>query len=182
MKIYTKTGDSGETSLFGGARAGKGSLRVCAIGSVDELNAYLGECRAIIASARKKFEDDKNAPDIDVYSVIFDIQKFLFIVGADIATPADAEIEVKRVCDDDVELLEKLIDRIDEKLEPLSEFIVPGSSAVEAALHTARGATRRAERETVKLTDTENVNSSVLKYLNRLSDLLFVLSRYVELD
>ena len=167
MKIYTRTGDSGETGLFGGGRVGKDALRVEAYGSVDELNAALGMVRAHGTTA-------------EIEATISRIQKELFDLGADLATPADSKARaeaVKRLAPETIEVLESEIDHFEEGLEPLTTFILPGGSPAGAALHHARTVARRAERRAVTLAGAEPVSESVVPYLNRLSDLLFVLAR-----
>lgn len=167
MKIYTKTGDDGSTGLYGGARTRKDDLRVEAYGSVDEANAALGVARVYV-------------DDVDIDRVLASLQHALFDVGADLATPAGApqRAHLQPIDDEDVVALEAMIDRYDDELEPLRQFIVPGGHASSAALHLARAVTRRAERAVVRLMhETGDVNPALLRYLNRLSDLLFVLAR-----
>ncbi len=165
MKIYTRTGDEGETSLFGGKRVLKSSLRIHAYGTVDELNAIIG---VAIASS-------DNEPLI---AVLQQLQKELFIVGADLATPLGVlEAKTVRIKQADSERLEQEIDLHEKELEPLQYFILPGGTHCAASLHLARTVCRRAERETFELSKQEEVNKYVLPYLNRLSDLLFVLAR-----
>ncbi|HEY8393762.1 MAG TPA: cob(I)yrinic acid a,c-diamide adenosyltransferase [Thermaerobacter sp.] len=170
MKIYTRTGDAGQTSLFGGRRVGKDNPRVQAYGAVDELNAVLGLAIAHLgqeepAALLRRLQDD------------------LFQIGADLATPDDpnrpAGSQPARVGDDRVEELERAIDRYDADLPPLRQFILPGGTVAGATLHLARTVARRAERCAVALAAREPVNPAVLRYLNRLSDLLFVLARWV---
>ena len=170
MKIYTKTGDTGETGLFGGGRVPKDDARVEAYGDVDELNAALGMARAV-----------EPMPRID--EVLVPIQRDLFAIGALLATP-DREkmrqhLEKARVDDDRVGQLERAIDDGDRELEPLRSFIVPGGTPKAAALHVARTVCRRAERRVVSLTETgvDEIPQVVVVYLNRLSDLLFTLAR-----
>jgi cob(I)alamin adenosyltransferase len=168
MKIYTKTGDRGETGLFGGGRVPKDHVRVEAYGEVDELNAILGLVRAL-----------EPMPRID--EVLVPIQRDLFSIGALLATPDSAKMEaqlVKASLDDRrIAELERAIDDCDRELEPLRAFIVPGGTAKAAALHLARTVCRRAERRVVSLAHLETVPELVLRYLNRLSDLLFMLAR-----
>jgi cob(I)alamin adenosyltransferase len=161
-KVYTKTGDEGLTSLIGGARVSKASVKVDAYGDVDELNALLGIARS--------FTED---PGID--DVLKTIQNDLFIIGAELASPPD--LEVPRISEDRILNLESTIDKYLLDLEPLKEFILPGGSGAGAYLHFARTVARRAERKVVKLTEEEEVPKNVLIYLNRLSDLLFVMAR-----
>ncbi len=171
MKIYTGTGDAGETGLYGGQRVGKDDVRVEAYGTVDEANAALG-----IAASQLS--------DPEVRAIITNLQSQLFTVGADLATPLERETQTGRTLVPRVEArhslaLEQIIDRFEAELEPLRNFILPGGSAGASALHLARAVVRRAERRTVTLwhTDPDQVNGEVLRYLNRLADLLFVLAR-----
>lgn len=163
MKIYTKTGDLGETGLWGGQRVGKDALRVQAYGAVDEANAVLGVARA-------------SGLDAGLDALVAQIQDQLFVVGADLATPGEAA-NIPRVGADEVATLETAIDALEHELEPLRQFILPGGSLSAAHLHHARTVCRRAERWCVALVREETVNSQVLVYLNRLSDLCFVLAR-----
>ncbi len=165
MKIYTRTGDKGETSLFGGRRVMKDSLRIRAYGTVDELNAMLG-----VAAASTGNEQ--------LIQVIRTLQEELFMVGADLATPTGVkEAKTVRVKERHISGLEREIDRHEEELEPLRYFILPGGTPGAAALHVARTICRRAERDTFELSKHEEINTLVIVYLNRLSDLLFVLAR-----
>ncbi len=169
MKLYTKTGDDGTTGLYGGARTRKDASRVEAYGSVDEANAALGLARAYL-------------DDVELDKLVAGVQHDLFDVGADLATPADApqRQHLALIDEADVVNLERAIDRFDAELEPLRQFIVPGGHVASAALHLARSVVRRAERAAVHLAHaSEDVNPAVLRYLNRLSDLLFVLARLV---
>jgi len=161
-KVYTKTGDKGLTSLVGGERVSKASLRVDSYGDVDELNAVLGIIRS-------------QGVDDEINALIVKIQNDLFIMGADLASPMD--IEVPRVSAESVENLETTIDKFLEELEPLKEFILPSGNVGGSYLHFARTVSRRAERKVVKLMEQEDIGENVLIYLNRLSDLLFVLAR-----
>lgn len=163
MKIYTKTGDAGETGLFGGQRVTKDALRVHAYGTVDECNAVLGVARAATS-------------DPELGALLGAIQDQLFTVGADLATPGGSP-HVQRVGAAEIALLEETIDRLEAELAPLRQFILPGGSAAAAHLHVARTVCRRAERWAVGLAREEAVNLEVLAYLNRLSDLLFVAAR-----
>ncbi len=165
MRIYTRTGDSGETGLFGGERVFKDELRVEAYGSVDEASAALG---LAVASLEEK---DTLA------ALVLHLQNELFIVGADLATPLPRA--VPRIEERHVLALEKQIDAWDEALTPLQSFILPGGTQAAAGLHLSRTLARRAERRVVTLlrAEPEKTNPAVLRYLNRLSDLLFVLAR-----
>jgi cob(I)alamin adenosyltransferase len=163
-KVYTRTGDKGETSLVGGTRVSKASPRVDSYGDVDELNSVIGVARARL--------DD---PQID--EVLSFIQNDLFTLGADLASPSS--VEVPRVTDEFITALEEASDRFLAELEPLKEFILPGGCEAGATLHLARTVARRAERRVVELSATEEINPSTVVYLNRLSDLLFILARVV---
>ena len=165
MKIYTKTGDRGETSLYGGQRVPKDAIRIEAYGTVDELNALVG-----IAGSE--------ARDPDLRRVLAEIQSRLFDVGADLATPHSGKsATVRRIQDADIQALEQIIDKAEQGLTPLKTFILPGGSPLAAKLHLARTVCRRAERLVVRLSHTEETNAAVVVFLNRLSDLLFVLAR-----
>lgn len=168
-KIYTKTGDGGETGLFGGRRVGKDDLRVMAYGEVDELNAFLGRATC-------------DLDDSPLVAEVRSVQADLFVVGADLATPAASggktESRTRRVEGGMVEALEKQIDRLDEEVPPLDRFILPGGTAGAAALQVARAVCRRAERAVVALSKVDEVNPAAVIYLNRLSDLLFVMARW----
>jgi cob(I)alamin adenosyltransferase len=168
-RIYTKTGDGGETALGDGTRVPKCSTRVTAYGDVDELNAVLG------------LIPDVPAVDRDL---IRSIQNDLFDVGADLCLPPPEETvdSALRVVPTQAERLEREIDARNDRLEPLRSFILPGGTAAAAWLHLARTVCRRAERSVVTLAQTERVNPNVLVYLNRLSDLLFVMARVANED
>lgn len=165
MKIYTKTGDAGETGLFGGGRVAKDDARVRAYGDVDELNAALG---AAAAQEPGDFE----------LAALQTIQRDLFAIGAELATPDPAKQRAK-VTAQQVEALERLIDAHEATLAPLKNFILPGGTPKAAALHVARTTCRRAERAVVSLARDQQINPLIVHYLNRLSDLLFVLARAV---
>jgi len=167
MKIYTKTGDSGDTSLFGGQRVPKDALRIEAYGTVDELNSVLGVALA----------DD---PDDGIRDVLLQVQHRLFDLGADLATPRSVSRKaIRRIEPRDSRVLEREIDRVEALLKPLHSFILPGGSPLAARLHFARTVCRRAERVVVRLSRNEDIGEGVTMFLNRLSDLLFVLARYV---
>ena len=168
MKIYTKTGDAGETSLFDNSRVSKADPRVDAYGEVDEVNAVLGAALS-------------QGVDADIASVLTTVQKDLFAVGARLADPSSriAERVTKAaVTTEQIDLLETTIDRLETELPPLRRFILPGGSSAGALLHLARTVCRRAERRVVAL-GTDSVEPGVIIYLNRLSDLLFVMARAV---
>ena len=164
MKIYTKTGDDGRTGLLGGRRVAKDDPRIEAYGTVDELSVALGSARAA------------GLPPA-VTSLILQIQADLFTVGAELASPVASEPSVSRIQQDRVQTLEAAIDQHEEGLEPLRYFILPGGTMAACFLHQARVICRRAERRVVTLARAEAVSPCVLPYLNRLSDLLFVLAR-----
>jgi cob(I)alamin adenosyltransferase len=170
LKIYTKTGDSGETSLIYGRRVGKDDLRVETYGTVDEVNAALGLAVSMLRESQKSSKD--------LLAILQRIQRDLFDVGRDLATPEDKQdtffMDQERVL-----LLEKVIDQLDKELLPLKQFILPGGTKAAAQLHVARTVVRRAERWIVRLNQEQRVNIVLLHYLNRLSDLLFVMSRVV---
>lgn len=163
-KVYTRTGDGGQTSLVGGARVSKSNLRVDAYGEVDELNSTIGLARARL-----------NDSEID--EVLSLIQNDLFTLGADLASPSG--IEVPRIDKSFIKTLEDFSDKFLKQLEPLKEFILPGGGEAGATLHIARTVARRAERRTVALSEVEELNDQTIVYLNRLSDLLFILARLV---
>jgi cob(I)alamin adenosyltransferase len=164
-KIYTRTGDKGSAGLVDGSRVSKASLRMAAIGDVDEANAALG--LAIAAIGARPLRER-----------LLTIQNDLFDLGADAATPGEVEGAL-RILPAQVERLEREIDSMNEELEPLTSFILPGGSSAGTALHLARAVTRRAERSAVALHEAEPLNPALLAYLNRLSDHLFVSARYV---
>ncbi len=168
LKIYTKTGDDGDTGLFGGGRVPKDHPRVTAYGEVDELNAVIGQARSV-----------EMMPRID--EVLAPVQRDLFALGAMLATPdlvkMKEQLEKARISDARIAQLEQAIDDGEAELEPLKAFILPGGTAKAAALHVARTVCRRAERAVIHLQKDTEVPQLVIVYLNRLSDLLFVLAR-----
>ena len=172
MKIYTKTGDKGTTSLYGGTRVSKNHIRIESYGTVDELNSWLGLIR------------DQNI-DTSHKNTIIGIQNNLFTIGAILATPIDKEIlkngkkrlAIPKISDSHIHLLEKEMDKMNELLPPMTHFILPGGHTTVSYCHIARSTCRRAERIVVKLFKNEEVEDKVLQYLNRLSDYLFVLAR-----
>ncbi len=165
MKIYTKTGDEGTTSLFGGTRVAKDAKRIEAYGSIDELNSQVGVVRSL-----------KPAGEID--EILDEIQRDLMVLGADLATPeAKQRKKIGVIEARHIERLERTIDRLDAKLEPLKKFVLPGGTPVGAALHLARTICRRAERAIVNLLRKDEIGTTPFVYLNRLSDLLFVMAR-----
>ena len=175
-KIYTRGGDQGETSLGDGNRVAKHDARVEAYGTVDEANAVIGLVRVEIARA--------GADERDMDAALSRIQNDLFDLGADLCTPEDGRRAegALRIAASQVEWLETEIDKINERLAPLNSFILPGGSPVAAQLHLARTVARRAERCATELTLSETLNMEAVKYLNRLSDLLFVMSRAANND
>ncbi|NJB83331.1 cob(I)yrinic acid a,c-diamide adenosyltransferase [Wenyingzhuangia aestuarii] len=172
MKIYTKTGDKGETSLFGGKRVSKSHIRIDAYGTVDELNSYLGLIR----------DQDINQQHKDF---IIKIQNELFVIGAFLATPQESEtlkngksrLGFAAFGDQEIQELEKQIDLLDNTLPQMTHFVLPGGHISVSHCHVARTICRRAERISVLLNEHEPVNTAVISYLNRLSDYLFVLAR-----
>lgn len=165
MKIYTKTGDRGDTSLFGGQRVPKDALRIEAYGTVDELNSVLGIVRA-------------DGPGSVLDGVLGSIQDQLFILGADLATPRSLERKgLRRIGPKESAFIEEEIDHFEKELKPLKSFILPGGSPIAARLHFARTVCRRAERVVVRLSRNEDIGDDCMVYLNRLSDLLFILAR-----
>ncbi|MBX5476677.1 MAG: cob(I)yrinic acid a,c-diamide adenosyltransferase [Clostridia bacterium] len=169
-KIYTRTGDDGTTSLFGGRRVPKTAARVQAYGTLDELNAALGVCRAELSSLPGDTRD--------LEAQLETVQEELFAIGAELASPSGRErLAVPPVEQDAVDRLERWIDRHEEEAGALTTFILPGGSRAGAALHLARTVCRRAEREVVALSAEASVAPEALRYLNRLSDLLFSMAR-----
>lgn len=174
-KVYTRTGDAGKTRLAGGQRVWKDSLRVEAFGTIDEVNASVGVVRVINADMIDKHEQARQLEEELRW-----IQNKLFDVGSILATaPGQTFKNMPQVSDKDVTRLEKLIDRCQEDLEPLKEFILPGGGKVSGFLHQARTVCRRAERLCVRLSREEPVEPTIVKFVNRLSDSLFVLARWV---
>jgi cob(I)alamin adenosyltransferase len=169
-KIYTRTGDTGETMLLGGRRVRKDDARIEAVGSVDELNAVLGIARAELAG----WSPEPAA----IGQLLGELQHRLFDLGAELATPP-GHPAARGLSDADIAEIEASIDRFEAELEPLRAFILPGGCQAAALLHLARCVCRRAERRLVHLTASEPVRGEVVRYLNRLSDLLFVLARSV---
>lgn len=166
MKIYTKTGDDGTTGLYGGERVLKDSLRVDCYGTVDELNSLLG-----LAETEIK--------DVALQKIIHEIQNELFTLGGELATPKKkVGMNIVQIRENDINFLEHKIDEYEEKLEPLKQFILPGGSKGASLLHYSRSVCRRAERLVTSLSQKEEMSNLVLIYLNRLSDLLFVLARF----
>jgi cob(I)alamin adenosyltransferase len=175
-KVYTKTGDKGTTGLSDGSRVPKTSLRLSSYGTIDELNAILGMCREQLKEA-----SPRQIKRLDPWFEA--LQNDLFNLGADFATPMGGRWNgMLLIGEEDVHALEKMIDLCQEELSPLREFVLPGGTQLNALLHLARTVCRRAERESAALQAEEEINPQGLPYLNRLSDLFFVLSRWVLLD
>ncbi len=170
MKIYTRTGDTGTTALFGGDRVGKNHPRIEAYGTVDETNAYLGLARSLL-------EHQPGAVRLE--PLLARLQDDLFILGADLATPSESRAVVPRIDQAHITRLEEAIDAFEADLPPLKHFILPGGTSVAGMLHVARTVCRRAERLTVAASAEEAISLEATIYLNRLSDLLFVLARWV---
>ena len=165
MKIYTKKGDSGETSLFGGQRVKKSTERIEAYGNVDELNSLVGLAASYdLSETGTKY--------------LRNIQEQLFTLGADLATPPSSKARIDRIAEKDIQFLEDAIDELEQDLETLKNFILPGGSQPGATLHVARTVCRRAERAAVACQEVDTISGECLKYLNRLSDFLFVIARY----
>jgi cob(I)alamin adenosyltransferase len=169
-RIYTRTGDDGTTGLFGGPRVPKSHARIEAYGAVDETNAHLGRARMNL--------QEYEIPD-SLLQLIKELQEELFVLGADLATPVDAKAPTARIQPEHVERLEEAIDRYDEELPDLDRFVLPGGTAPGADFHVARTVCRRAERTLVHARSEAETSDDALRYLNRLSDLLFVLGRWV---
>jgi cob(I)alamin adenosyltransferase len=174
-RVYTRTGDRGETALVGGKRVAKDSLRIEAYGTIDELNSIVGLARvfneeSLDAGEAHRFLDE----------VLCQIQDELFDLGSELATPPEFfQQGMYRVGGGEIARLEKLMDKCQKDLEPLTSFILPGGGRVGAHLHQCRTVCRRAEREILRLSREEEINPEVIKYVNRLSDLFFVLSRWI---
>jgi cob(I)alamin adenosyltransferase len=168
MKIYTKTGDKGTTSLIGGTKVSKAHLRIEAYGTVDELNSYIGLCKDLLSG------NNSNA-------VLQEVQDRLFTMGAALACDPEKETKLKipDLKEEDIALLEQEIDKMNEQLPPMRSFILPGGHPAVSHIHISRCICRRAERCCVRLEAEQNeVEPIIIKYLNRLSDYLFVLARY----
>ena len=174
-RVYTRTGDRGETALVGGKRVPKDSLRIEAYGTIDELNSIVGLARvfneeSIDAGEAHRFMDE----------VLCRLQDELFDIGSELATPPEFYQQgMYRVSGDEIDRLEKLMDKCQEELEPLKSFILPGGGRIGAYLHQCRTVCRRAERDILRLSREEEISPDLVKYVNRLSDLFFVLSRWI---
>ena len=165
MKIYTKTGDQGTTSLFGGTRVSKADLRIDTYGTVDELNSYIGLLRDQPVNTGRKTD-------------LLEVQDRLFTIGSILATePGNQKVKIPHLSEEDISFLEKKMDEMDASLPPMRFFVLPGGHQSISFCHIARTVCRRAERLTIALNTQEAVDALVIKYLNRLSDYLFMLSR-----
>lgn len=176
MKIYTKKGDLGDTGLFGGARVAKDDLRIRSYGTLDELNAVLGEVTCLSQEGEK--HPVRSAQFSELNRILSTIQSELFQLGSELATPRGKVISIALLEAPSVDRLERAIDQMESSLSPLKNFILPGGTSLAAKAHLARTVCRRAEREIVTLHRAEPVRGVVLEYMNRLSDYLFVLARY----
>lgn len=166
MKIYTKTGDEGTTALFGGKRVQKDDIRIEAYGTVDELNSFIGLLNASFQEATQNY-------------FLSEVQKRLFTIGANLASDPEKKMITPDIKNDDIQTLENAMDTMDQLLEPLKNFILPGGDTVIAQAHICRTICRRAERRVITLNNISQVDPSIIIYLNRLSDYFFVLSRYL---
>jgi len=174
-KVYTRTGDKGFTKLVGGKKVAKDAIRIEAYGTIDELNAVLGLARVFNDDLKDRLPAAQRLDEI-----LRRLQNELFDLGSELATPADYSYEgMFKVGEDEVKAVEKLIDELQKDLAPLNSFILPGGGKVSGFLHQARTVCRRAEREVLRLSREEEIGPGPLQYVNRLSDLLFVLSRWV---
>ncbi len=172
-KVYTRTGDRGETALVGGRRVAKDSPRIVAYGAIDELNSILGIVRALAAK-------ESSPATARLVELLKRLQNELFDFGSELATPADAEYEgMWHASEVEVRALERTMDECQKSLEILKSFVLPGGGMLGAFLHQARTVCRRAEIEILELSRAEPLNPFVLRYVNRLSDLLFVLARWI---
>lgn len=174
-QVYTRRGDTGETDLVGGMRVPKDSLRLDAYGTIDELNAAVG-----VARACNEAEIARSSACIELDAILRKLQNELFDLGSELATPPESAYEgMFKVGASDVKALEKVMDACQKDLEPLRSFVLPGGGPVSAVLHQARTVCRRAEREIIRLGREEPIGRFIVPYVNRLSDLLFVLSRWI---
>lgn len=170
MKVYTKKGDQGETSLIGGTRVRKDHVRIEAYGTVDELNSWIGVLRDHSTQSEQK-------------AVLLEIQDRLFTIGSHLASdPETARMKLPEIAENDIQKLEEEMDRMDEALPPLRSFVLPGGHPAVSFCHVARCVCRRAERNSIHLDGLSLVNPLIIQYFNRLSDYLFVLSRKLSFD
>ena len=168
MKVYTRKGDSGETGLYGGSRISKNSIKVDTYGNIDESAAFIGAARALVK-------------DKEIKNVLYKIQEKFLVIGAHLASDKNGITKLKEKIEiSDIENLEKIMDEYSKNLLPLYKFIIPGENIESAALHVARTVVRRSERKIVALKERDEVAPEILKYVNRVSDILFVLARVVE--
>lgn len=167
MKIYTKTGDEGQTSLYGGKRVSKDDIRIEAYGTVDELNAHLGHLISVLPES------------VNQRALLLEIQNRLFTIGSNLASDPDKDLPVPDLLDSDIEKLESAMDNMDSTLEPLRAFVLPGGSVANSVAHVCRTVARRSERRIISLSSVSEVNPILIKYVNRLSDYFFVLSRSI---
>ena len=172
MKIYTKTGDKGETRLIGGKHVSKADPRIVAYGAVDELNSSIGLAISFLQSKQQQLLSD-------MADVLLQVQNDLFVVGSDLADPSwpQANGKTLRTSEKMASALEPIIDRFESELKPITFFILPGGSIESSLLHHSRGVARRTETAVVLLSKSESINPAIMVYLNRLSDLLFVMAR-----
>lgn len=166
MKIYTKTGDNGTTGLFGGKRIPKDDLRIEAYGTVDELNSFIGLLNSNFNEATQNY-------------FLSEVQKRLFTIGSNLASDPEKRMITPDITDEDIQLLENAMDTMDQLLEPLKNFILPGGDTAISYAHVCRTICRRAERRVITLDRASIVDPKIIIYLNRLSDYFFVLSRYI---
>lgn len=176
MKVYTRTGDDGTTALFGGGRVAKSHPRIAAYGTVDEANAAVGIARSALTQACC---GEPTAADLRADLVLSRLQNELFVLGGDLASPGDVSYPVPRIEAHHVAALERDIDAFTADLTPLKHFVLPGGTTAASAVHLARTISRRAERLVVETAALEEVSLEAIHYLNRLSDLLFTLSRWM---
>ncbi|MDP6934366.1 MAG: cob(I)yrinic acid a,c-diamide adenosyltransferase [Myxococcota bacterium] len=185
-KVYTRAGDKGTTRLVGGLQVSKSHTRIRAYGTVDELNAMIGVVRALLENSSRVPESGTGTlPALETLSTqLHEVQNALFEVGSDLATPADSRWEgMHRVGDEEVQQLESRIDELNEDLQPLEEFILPGGGMIGAHFHLARTVCRRAERDVVELMGEDpEVGEGSVRFLNRLSDYFFVAGRWAALQ
>lgn len=170
MKIYTKKGDQGTTSLYGGKKLSKADLRIEAYGTIDELNSFVGLLMTEIGKSHYE------------YSLLSEVQQNLFVIGSILASDPDKDLPLPDMEEADVTKLEQAMDIMDEHLDPLKSFILPGGTISNSYAHVCRTITRRAERRVIALMDKEEVPQLIIKYLNRLSDYFFILARKLSKD
>lgn len=167
MKIYTKGGDKGQTSLYGGRRVSKDDIRIEAYGTIDELNSHVGHLISLMPSTNEQLE------------LLLEIQNRLFTIGSNLASDPQKDLPVPDLYEEDIIKLENAMDNMDAVLQPLRAFVLPGGSSVNSVAHICRTVTRRAERRMISLAGIEEVNPILIKYVNRLSDYFFVVSRFI---